>query len=161
MAIGIGDRLPQANFKIMTDDGPANVTSEEIFSGKKIVLFAVPGAYTPTCHGQHVPGFLENFDALKSKGIDEIVCVAVNDVFVLKHWGKDTGGEGKIRFLSDGNNEFTKAIGLDFDASAAGLGIRSKRYAMIVDDGVVKFLSVEEVPSQVAVSSAEDVLKAL
>ncbi len=161
MTISVGDRLPDAKFKIMTSDGPADVSTAEVFGGKKIALFAVPGAYTPTCHGKHVPGFIENYDSFRANGVNEIVCVAMNDVFVLNQWAKDTGGQGKIKFLSDGLGTFTKAVGLEFDASAAGLGIRSKRYSMIVEDGVVKSINVEDVPSQCEVASAKSLLNAL
>ncbi len=161
MSIKLGDRLPDATFKVMTKAGPTDMTTSDVFSGKKVVLFAVPGAYTPTCHAKHVPGFLDNLDAFKSKGVDTIACVAVNDMFVLGHWAKDNGGEGKILFLSDGNATFTKAIGLDFDGSAVGLGTRSKRYAMLVEDGVIKALNIEDTPSVAEVSSAANLLKAM
>lgn len=161
MSISVGDRLPEATFKIMTSEGPADVSTAQVFGGKKVALFAVPGAYTPTCHGKHVPGFIERYDSFRSNRVNEIVCIAVNDPFVLKQWAKDTGGEGKIKFLSDSLCDFTKAVGLDFDASAAGLGIRSKRYSMIVEDGVVKSLNVEEVPSQCEIASAESLLNSV
>ncbi len=161
MTIKVGDKLPEATFKELTDDGPADRTTSDVFSGKKVVVFAVPGAYTPTCNALHVPNFLGHLDALKEKGVDMVACIAVNDMFVLHEWAKSTDALGKILFLSDGNGDFTKAIGLEFDASANGLGIRSQRYAMLVDDGVVKVLNVEDVPKTVEASSAENILSAL
>lgn len=161
MSIKVGDRLPEAVFKIMTADGPAEVKTGDIFNGKTVVLFAVPGAFTPTCHRNHLPGFLENERAIKAKGVDTIAVVGVNDVFVMDAWAKSTGGEGKIAFLADGSAQFTKAIGLELDATAAGLGIRSKRYAMVVKDGVVTALNVEEAPGQATVSGAAAILEVL
>jgi len=161
MAIQVGSSLPDAKFKIMTDNGPAEVTTAELFKGKKAVLFAVPGAFTPTCHGLHLPGFLFNADEFKAKGVNLIACTAVNDVFVMSAWAKASGAEDKITFLSDGNGDFAKAIGLDLDASGAGLGIRSKRYAMLLDDGVVKQLNVEDKPSSAEVSAADRLLETL
>ena len=161
MSIEVGDRLPEASFKVHDDDGIASMTSSELFAGKKVVLFAVPGAFTPTCHLKHLPGFLENVEAFKNKGVDIVACVAVNDPFVLDAWSKATGGSGNILFLSDGNCEFTKIIGLDFDGSAIGLGTRSKRYAMLVDDGVVTALNIEESPGVADASTAEKLLAAM
>ena len=161
MSISVGDRLPEATFKILTSEGPSDITVSEVFSGKKVALFGVPGAYTPTCHGKHVPGFIVKYDSFRSNGVNEIVCVAVNDAFVLDQWAKDTGAVGKIMFLADGLAEFTKAIGLDFDASAAGLGVRSKRFAMIVEDGVVKTLNIEDVPSQCEIASADSLFNGM
>jgi glutaredoxin/glutathione-dependent peroxiredoxin len=158
MVIAVGDRLPDASFTVMTDEGPAPKTTAEIFSGKTIALFAVPGAFTPTCHANHLPGFLDNIEAFKAKGVDEVVCTAVNDIFVLSAWAKATGADGKIIFLSDGSGNFAKAIGLEFDASARNLGIRSQRYAMLVEDGVVKQLNVEDAPGKAEVSSATALL---
>jgi peroxiredoxin len=154
MTIKVGDKLPDASFTVMTADGPAPKTTAEVFSGKKVALFAIPGAYTPTCQQQHVPGFVARVDELKGKGIDTIACTAVNDVFVLTQFAKDTGAEGKIVMLADGNAEFVKKIGLDFDGSGFDLGMRSKRYAMLVEDGVVKVLNVEDAPPQHDKSSA-------
>ncbi len=154
MTINVGDKLPVAGFMVMTDDGPAKKSTSEIFAGKKVALFAVPGAFTPTCQQQHMPGFVSRVDELKGKGIDVIACTAVNDVFVLTQFAKATGGEGKILMLADGNGDFAKAIGLDIDLSAFGLGLRSKRYAMLVEDGVVKVLNVEDSPPQHDKSSA-------
>lgn len=159
--IASGERIPEATFHVMTAEGPSEISSGEVFSGKKVVLFAVPGAYTPTCHMKHLPGFVEHADAFKAKGVDTVACTAVNDPFVLKHWANETGAEGKVMFLADGNASFAKAIGADFDGSAVGLGTRSKRYAMIVEDGVVKTVHVEDSPAEVTASSAETLLQEL
>ena len=161
MTISVGDSLPDATFKVMTDDGPSEMTTAEVFGGKTVVAFAVPGAFTPTCHAKHLPGFLENFDAFKGKGVDTVACIAVNDPFVMGAWAKETGGSGKILFLSDGNAEFTKAAGIEFDGSAVGLGIRSRRYAMVAEDGVVKAINIEEAPGVAEASSATELLKVL
>lgn len=161
MTISVGDRLPDVTFKVMTADGPSDMTTADVFSGKTVAAFAVPGAYTPTCHAKHLPGFLDNLDAFKAKGVDTVACIAVNDVFVMGAWAKDTGGDGKILFLADGNGEFTKAAGIEFDGSAAGLAIRSRRYAMLVEDGVVKAINIEEAPGVAEASSASELLKAL
>jgi peroxiredoxin len=158
MTIAPGSKLPQATFKTMTPTGPAEVTAEELFKGKKVALFAVPGAFTPTCHAQHLPGFLQNAAAFKAKGVDLIACTAVNDVFVLDAWGKASGVDGKVTFLADGNGDFAKAIGLEMDGGPIGFGIRSKRYAMLIDDGVVKTLHVETQPGVAQESSAERLL---
>ena len=161
MTIAVGDKLPEATFKVRTPDGLKDVTTSELTAGRKVVLFAVPGAFTPTCHARHVPSYLEHLDALKAKGVAEVACVAVNDAFVLDAWAKATGADGKLTLLSDGNGTFTKAIGLDFDGSGFGLGIRSKRYAMLVDNGVVKTLNIEESPGVMEVSGADRILAAL
>ena len=161
MTIKIGDRLPDATFKIMTDKGPAELTTADVFSGKKVALFAVPGAFTPTCHRNHLPGFLENFEIPQDKGVDTVAVVAVNDVFVMDAWGKATGADGKLLMLADGSADFTKATGLELDATAGGLGIRSKRFSMIVEDGVVKALNVEDTPGTADVSGAATLLKQL
>lgn len=157
--IAPGDRIPEATFHVMTAEGPSELSSDEVFSGKKVVLFAVPGAYTPTCHMKHLPGFVQHADAFKAKGVDTIACTAVNDPFVLKHWANDVGAEGKVMFLADGNADFAQAIGADLDASAVGLGTRSKRYAMLVEDGLVKSVHVEDAPTEVTTSSAEVLLE--
>ena len=146
MAIKVGDRLPDAKFTIMGPEGPAAKTVADVFKGKKVALFAVPGAYTPTCHKNHMPGFVDRVGELKAKGIDAIACTAVNDVFVLTNWANDTGAAGNIEMLADGSGDFAKAIGLEIDLSSFGLGVRSKRYAMLVDDGVVKVLNIDESP---------------
>ena len=145
MTIKVGERLPDAVFKTKSDEGVSEVRSDALFKGKRIVLFAVPGAFTPTCSMNHLPGYLENRDAILAKGIDAIVVVAVNDPHVMGAWAKATNGEGKIQYLSDGNATFTKAVGLDVDLGAGNMGIRSKRYSMLVEDGVVKQLNIEEV----------------
>jgi glutaredoxin/glutathione-dependent peroxiredoxin len=161
MTIAKGDRLPEATFRVLGPEGIATLTTGDIFAGKKVVLFAVPGAFTPTCHLKHIPGFIENAAAFKKKGIFTVACVAVNDPFVLGAWEEASGGKGKVMFLSDGNAEFTKKIGMDFDGSGIGLGTRSKRYAMLVDDGVVKVLNVEDSPGVAIESTAEQMLKNL
>jgi peroxiredoxin len=161
MTIKAGDRVPAATFRMMTPDGPAPKTTDDIFKGKKVVLFAVPGAFTPTCHKNHMPGFVKNADAIKAKGIDTIAVTAVNDVFVMDAWKKASGAEGKIEFLADGNGEFAKAIDMTLDGSGNGLGLRSKRYSMLVEDGVVKKLNVEEAPGKAETSSADALLKQL
>ncbi len=155
MTIKVGDKLPETTFVTMGPDGPTPVTSAEMFKGKKVALFAIPGAYTPTCHQQHLPGFLMRLDELGAKGVDAVACTAVNDIFVLSHWAKDTGAEGKITMLADGSADFAKATGLEIDLTSRGFGVRSKRYAMLVDDGVVKVLNVEDAPPQHDKSSAE------
>jgi glutaredoxin/glutathione-dependent peroxiredoxin len=161
MTMTIGDRLPDATFRVLGPEGPKPVTTNEVFAGKKVVLFAVPGAFTPTCHLKHLPGFIKNIDAFKAKGVDTVACVAVNDPFVLGAWEEASGGKGKVLFLSDGNAEFTKKLGLEFDGSGLGLGTRSKRYAMLVQDGVVKALNIEGSPGVAEESTAEKLLEAL
>ncbi len=161
MTIKVGDRLPQSTFRIMTTDGPAAKTTEELFNGRNVVLFAVPGAFTPTCHRNHLPGFLGKIDEIKAKGIDAIAVVAVNDVFVMNAWAKDSGGEGKIEFLSDGNADFANAIGLTLDGSGFGLGTRFQRFSMIVKDGIVASLAVEDGPGKAELSGADALLKEL
>jgi glutaredoxin/glutathione-dependent peroxiredoxin len=157
MTIKAGDKLPDAKFMTMGPEGPAAKTTADIFAGKKVALFAVPGAFTPTCHQQHLPGFIARIDDLKKKGVDTIACTAVNDVFVMDEWSKATGSAGKIVMLTDDSAAFAKAIGLDIDLTGAGigLGVRSKRYAMMVEDGVVKVLNVDESPPVHDKSSAE------
>jgi peroxiredoxin len=161
MTIQVGDRLPAVNLKQLTADGIKDVPVAELTKGKKVVLFAVPGAFTPTCSEKHLPGFVEQAEAIRAKGVDQILCVAVNDPFVLSAWEKARNVGGKVTILSDGNAEFTRALGLDLDASGFGLGTRSKRYAMVVEDGVVKSLMVEDVPTQAEKSSASAILAAL
>jgi len=155
MTLKVGDTLPEATFTVMTAEGPKPMTTTQVFKGRKIALFAVPGAYTPTCHKSHMPGFVDRVAEIKAKGVDDVVCTAVNDVFVFNAWSKDTGADGKITMLADGSAEFAKATGLEIDLTAYGLGVRSKRYAMLVDDGVVKVLNVEDAPPAHGVSSAE------
>jgi glutaredoxin/glutathione-dependent peroxiredoxin len=161
MTIKVGDQLPDATLRLITGDGPRPVTTAEFFKGKKIVLFGLPGAFTPTCHKNHLPGFVANEAAIKDKGVDLIAMTSVNDPHVLTAWAKASGSEGKITFLSDGNADFAKAAGLDFDASAGGLGIRSKRYSMLVEDGIVRKLNIEDSPGKADVSSAEHLLAQL
>jgi peroxiredoxin len=161
MPIKVGDRLPNATFRVMTPDGPKPKTTDEVFKGKKVVLFAVPGAFTPTCSKNHLPGFVSNADTIKGKGVDAIAVTSTNDAFVQNAWKQATDPEGKIDFLSDGNADFAKALGLDLDASAMGLGTRSKRYSMIVEDGVVKSLNIEDAPGKADISGAENLLKQL
>ncbi len=158
MANTPGSKLPNTKFKTTTTAGPTEVTAEEFFKGKKVALFAVPGAFTPTCHAKHLPGFLEHAAEFKAKGVDVIACTAVNDVFVLDAWGKASGASDTVIFLADGNGDFAKAIGLDMDGTAIGFGIRSRRYSMLVEDGVVKTLHVEAQPGTAQESSAERLL---
>ena len=160
MAIKVGDKLPEATFMTMSADGPKPTTTAEFFNGKKVALFAVPGAFTPTCHKTHMPGFVGRAEELTKKGYT-IACTSVNDAFVLAQWAKDTGATGKITMLADGSADFAKKIGLEIDLTARGLGVRSKRYAMAVDNGVVKALNVEDAPGKMEKSSAEELLKAL
>ncbi len=153
--IKVGDRLPDTTFMTMGADGaPKPMKTNEVFAGKKVALFAVPGAYTPTCHKQHMAGFVQNYDELKKKKFDMVACTAVNDVFVLTNWAKDSKADGKITMLADGSAEFAKKVGLDIDLTARGLGVRSKRYSMIVEDGVVKSLNVEDAPPKPTTSRA-------
>ncbi|WP_420142343.1 peroxiredoxin [Sphingomonas sp.] len=160
MTIAAGDTLPPATLTRMTAAGPEKVETQAFFAGRRVALFSVPGAFTPTCSVRHLPGFVEQADALRAKGIDEIVATAVNDVFVLDAWGKAAGAEGKVTMLADGNGEFVRALGLDFDASAFGMGRRGQRFAMVVNDGVIEHLFVEA-PGEYRVSSAAHLLGAL
>jgi peroxiredoxin len=160
MSIKVGERLPQAKFRVMTSDGPAWKSTDDIFKGKKVALFAVPGAFTSTCHKMHVPSIVQNADALKAKGVNTVAVTSVNDVFVMDAWQKASGADN-VEFLADGNGEFAKAIDLTLDASGNGLGLRSKRYAMLVDDGVVKKLNIEEAPGKVEVSGGDALVKQL
>ena len=160
MTIQVGDRLPSATLTIMTAEGPKPLTTAELCEGKKVVLFAVPGAFTPTCSVQHLPGYVENAQSLKDRGVDAVACVSVNDPFVMGAWGKDREVGEDLMMLSDGNGDFTAAIGLEMDGSGFGLGTRSQRYAMIIDDGVVSTLNVESGPG-LDVSSAETILSEL
>nr|WP_202402225.1 peroxiredoxin [Shinella sp. AETb1-6] len=153
--------MPDLKLKERTPDGPADVSTAELFGGKRIVLFAVPGAFTPTCSLNHLPGYLENRDAILAKGVDDIVVVAVNDQHVMGAWATSTGGAGKLRFIADWDAAFTKALGMDIDLSAGTLGVRSKRYSMLVEDGVVKTLNVEESPGQATVSAAAAMIEQL
>src|ERR1700749_2128191 len=154
MTIKVGDKVPSVTLMQKLDGGPKPVKTDDLFAGKKVVVFALPGAFTPTCSAKHVPGFVQNFDALKAKGVDEIVCLSVNDAFVMGAWGKDQGAGDKVLMLADGNGDFTRAVGLEMDGTKFGMGKRSQRYSMIVDDGVVTSLNVEA-PGAFEVSSAD------
>jgi glutaredoxin/glutathione-dependent peroxiredoxin len=160
MTIKVGDKLPAGVLTHMTQDGPQKITTEQLFGGKKVVLFSVPGAFTPTCDAKHLPGFVQHADAIRAKGVDTIACMAVNDVFVMNAWGKASHVESKVMMLADGNAEFAKALGLEMDATGFGMGIRGKRFAIVADNGVVKGLFVEG-PGEFKVSSAEHMLSQL
>jgi glutaredoxin/glutathione-dependent peroxiredoxin len=159
MTIKVGDSLPETTFMTMSAEGPKPAKTAEVFGGKKVALFAVPGAYTPTCHKQHMAGFVQNYEELKGKGFDVVACTSTNDIFVLTNWAKDSKADGKILMLADGSAEFAKKVGLDMDLNARGMGVRSKRYSMIVDNGVVKSLNVEEAGPNHDVSSAVTLCK--
>jgi glutaredoxin/glutathione-dependent peroxiredoxin len=160
MTIAVGEKIPSAKLKTMTAEGPKDISTDDIFNGKKVVLFAVPGAFTPTCHARHLPSYVEGYDKLRAKGVDTIACVSVNDAFVLGAWGKAQNTGDKVLMLADGAAAFTKQLGLDLDLTGPGMGVRSKRYAMLVDNGTVKALQVEA-PGAFEVSSADAILKAL
>ena len=160
MSIKVGDRIPQAILLKATPDGPQPVDSSDFFKGRRVALFAVPGAFTPTCSARHLPGFVEKADRLKAKGVDEIACTAVNDAFVLGAWSDQGAANGKVTMLADGNGEFAEKIGLTMDGSKFGMGRRGQRYSMLVEDGVVKQLNVEE-PGAFDVSSADYMLERL
>jgi peroxiredoxin len=157
MSIKIGDRMPQGKFKTMTENGPKDISTDELFNGKRVVLFAVPGAFTPTCDAKHLPGYLEHFDELRGKGVDTVACMAVNDVFVMNAWGKASGCGGKVLMLADGNGDYARSLGLELDAKGFGMGSRSQRFAIVVEDGVARQVDVEA-PGQFKVSAAEHVL---
>ena len=159
MTISIGDRIPNVVMNEMGAEGPVELSSEELFSGKKVVLFALPGAFTPTCSKSHLPGFIANADKIKARGVDDIVCLSVNDAWVMDAWGKDQNAD-EIHMVADGSANFTQAVGLELDRTGAGMGMRSQRYAMIVEDGVVTALHVEK-PGQFETSSAEAILALL
>lgn len=160
MAIKVGDKVPSTTLMQMKDGGPKPVKTDDLFAGKKVVLFALPGAFTPTCSAKHLPGFIQNAEALKKKGVDAIACLSVNDAFVMGAWGEHQKAGDKVMMLADGNGDFTRAVGLELDGSRFGMGKRSQRYAMVIDNGVVKSLNVEE-PGAFSVSSAEHVLNQL
>ncbi len=160
MTIQAGDRMPQGAFGIMTSDGPSQITTDELFSGKKVVLFSVPGAFTPTCSMNHLPGFVDHAAALRDKGVDTIACMAVNDVFVMDAWGRDREVGDNVLMLADGNGDYTGALGLELDASGFGMGQRGQRFSVIVDDGVATEVNVEG-PGEFRVSSAEYALEQL
>jgi peroxiredoxin len=157
MTIKVGDKIPSATLMEMQDGKPTPVPTDSFFAGKKVAVFALPGAFTPTCSAKHVPGFVANYDALKAKGVSEIACVSVNDAFVMGAWGKDQKSDGKVHMLADGNGDFTRAVGLEMDGTKFGMGKRSQRYSMIVDNGIVTSLNVEQ-PGAFEVSSAEYLL---
>lgn len=154
MTISAGDKMPEGSFAIMTDDGPGSVSTAELFSGKKVVLFSVPGAFTPTCSMKHLPGYVEHAGALKANGVDTIACMAVNDVFVMDAWGKDQSVGDNVVMLADGNAEYSKALGLELDASGFGMGTRGQRFSIIVEDGVATQVNIEG-PGEFKVSNAE------
>ena len=160
MAIKAGEHMPAGVLKTMSAEGPKDLTSEELFKGKKVVLFSVPGAFTPTCDAKHLPGFVQLAEQIRAKGVDLIACMAVNDVFVMNAWGKASGVGDKVMMLADGNGEYTKALGLELDARGFGLGLRGQRFALVIDNGVVKHANVEA-PGQFKVSAAESVLAQL
>lgn len=159
MTINVGDKIPASTLKTMGDNGPQDITTEDLFAGRKVVLFAVPGAFTPGCSMTHLPGYVVNADSIKARGVDTIACMAVNDAFVMDAWGKAQNAE-EILMLGDGNGDFTRALGLELDGTGFGLGMRSQRFAMIVEDGVVKHLAVEDGPG-IEVSAAESILAQL
>ena len=159
MTIKVGDKIPSVNLAHMTESGPGGLVSDELFGGRKVVMFAVPGAFTPTCSAAHLPGFVANADRIKAKGVDEIVCISVNDAFVMDAWGKAQNADA-IHMVADGNGEFARATGLELDLVGLGLGVRSQRYAMVVEDGVVTHLHVDE-PAKVVGSDAESILDRL
>jgi peroxiredoxin len=161
MTIKVGDRIPSVTLKTPSPEGPKEITTDELFRGKKAVLFAVPGAFTPACSQRHLPGFVEQAEAIKAKGVDLIACVAVNDAFVLNAWAREQRADGKIMMLADGSGDFTRALGLELDLTKGGLGRRSQRYSMLIEDGIVKALNLEAQPGQVTASGAEAMLKAL
>jgi peroxiredoxin len=160
MTIKAGDKMPAGVFKTPGAEGPENLGTDQLFAGKKVVLFSVPGAFTPTCDARHLPGFIQHADEIKAKGVDTIACMAVNDVFVMKAWAKASAVEGKVLMLADGNGDYAKALGLELDATAFGMGVRGKRFAIIVDDGVAKGVFIEG-PGEFKVSSADYVLSQL
>lgn len=157
MTIKVGDKMPSGTLTLITKDGPQKISADEYFKGKKVVLFSVPGAFTPTCDAKHLPGFVEKAGEIKGKGVDTVACMAVNDAFVMKAWGKAQNVEGKVDMLADGNGDYTKALGLEFDGSGFGMGTRGQRFSVLVDNGVVKQLNVEA-KGEFKVSSAEYVL---
>jgi len=157
MTISAGDKMPSGVFTIAGPDGPQKLTTEQLFAGKKVVLFSVPGAFTPTCDARHLPGFVQHAGDFKAKGVDTVACMAVNDVFVMKAWGKASAVDDKVLMLADGNGDYAKALGLEMDATAFGMGMRGKRFAIVVENGVAKHVNVEG-PGEFKVSSAESVL---
>lgn len=161
MTIQVGDKIPEATFTVMTADGPVQRASKDIFPGRKVVLVAVPGAFTPTCSMNHLPGYIRNAETLKAKGVEEILVTSVNDAFVMGAWEKSSGADGKVTFLADGSADFAKALGLTLDLTERGLGMRSKRYSMVVEDGVVKSLNIEPNPGEADTSGADALIAKL
>ncbi len=161
MTIAIGDRIPEADLTQPTEAGPKPISTTELFAGKKVVLFGVPGAFTPTCSNNHLPGFLENYDAIRSRGVDTIAVVSNNDHHVMAAWARFSGGEGRLLYLADGNSQFTRAIGMEIDMSKGGLGLRTKRFSMIVEDGVVTAFNTGDAPGQAVESGAAKILEQL
>lgn len=160
MTISAGEKMPSGTFGVMTESGPGSLSSDELFAGKKVVLVSVPGAFTPTCSLNHLPGFIDQAEQLTAKGVDTVACMAVNDVFVMDAWGKDRGVGEKVVMLADGNGEYSRALGLELDASGFGMGMRGQRFAIVVDDGVATHVAIED-PGQFEVSKAEAILAAL
>lgn len=160
MTIAVGEKLPDATFKTLTEDGPKELSTADVFAGKTVVLFGVPGAFTPTCNNNHLPGYLENFDAIKGRGVDTIAVISTNDAFVMGAWAKFTGAEGKIVFLADGSGHFAKATGLELDLDKAGMGLRNKRFSLIAKDGVVEAINIET-QAGVSESGAAKILELL
>jgi len=160
MTIKVGDKMPAGTFKTMTKDGPQNLTTDQLFKGKRVVLFSVPGAFTPTCDAKHLPGFVELASQFKAKGVETIACMAVNDVFVMNAWGKSGNVGDRVLMLADGNGDLARALGLESDSRPWGMGFRSRRYAAILDDGVIRQLKVDQ-PGRLEISTAEEVLKGL
>ena len=161
MTIKVGDKVPSATLRYLSPEGPKEITTDELFGGKTVALFAVPGAFTPTCSQRHLPSYVDKASDLKSKGVDTIACVAVNDAFVMGAWGKDQSCGEKVMMLADGSGDFTKAVGMELDMRSRGLGVRSQRYSMLVDNGTVKSFNVESQPGQVEASGADAMLKSL
>lgn len=160
MTISAGEKMPSGTFGVMTESGPGSLSSDELFAGKKVILVSVPGAFTPTCSLNHLPGFIDQAEQLTAKGVDTVACMAVNDVFVMDAWGKDRGVGEKVVMLADGNGEYSRALGLELDASGFGMGMRGQRFAIVVDDGVATHVAIED-PGQFEVSKAEAILAAL
>lgn len=158
MTIKVGDSMPEGTLMTMTAEGPKPVPSAELFKGKKVVLFGLPGAFTPTCSAKHLPGFIQNAGALKAKGVDTIACMSVNDAFVMGAWGKDQGAGDKVMMLADGSADYAKSLGLQLDLTARGMGMRATRFSLLVDDGVVKAINIEEAPGEAKLSGAETML---
>ncbi len=158
MTIKVGDKIPSVKLRTMTKDGPKEIATDDLFKGKKVVMFGLPGAFTPTCSAKHLPGFVQQADAIKAKGVETIACISVNDAFVMGAWGKDQNAGDKVMMLADGNADFTKAVGLEMDGTGYGMGLRSRRFSMVVEDGVVKQLNLEK-PGAFEVSNAETILK--